>query len=100
MGFLTVAWLPALPGLGEYPVHFRLHGLQAPLCGLKIARAERLLHFALLDARAETGRDFPAVLPHTTAPHETIHPHEHRVCTVLCTSWSGTKDGHAWTSRD
>jgi hypothetical protein len=39
--------------------------------------------------------DFSAVLPHTTALHETIHPHEHSVCTVLCTSWSGTKDGNA-----
>jgi hypothetical protein len=35
-------------------------------------RAERPLHFALLDDGTETGRDFSAVLPHTTALHETI----------------------------
>src|SRR5678816_1494587 len=43
----------------------------------------------------EVRRDFTAVLPNTTALHEAVHPDEHSVCTVPCTSWSGTKDRNA-----
>src|SRR5262245_18316139 len=95
---LYAAMLGILHGgfsFSEEAVYLCLHRLPSSLRGLKIARTKRPLHFTTADDRAQTKRDFTAVLPHTTTLHESVHPDEHSVCIVLCTSWSGTKDRNA-----